>query len=157
MKKKTVSIFVRVISLIVGGMIVYSISLFTLINNHVIAGGVGYVKKILVHDSQGVQNYIDDVITDLKQSTLSLKDSFYNEYEQKGFEPRFVNGICHDVTRYYDADGAIIVDAAGKKVTTTSLGQGDFSKYIKRAIAGEEVSSVFYGRKTSFCSCCFSS
>ena len=145
--KRTVSISVRVISIIIIGMLLYSVALFSVINNKLISGFEGYIQHSLEYESQGVQNYIDEVISDLKRSTESLKDSFYNDFEQRGFEPRFVNDICHNTTKYFDAEGAIIVDANGKKVTTTSLGSVDFTRYIKRAVAGEEVTSVFVDGK----------
>ena len=145
--KKKVSISVRVIGIIVVGMLLYSIALFAVINRQLISGFEGYIQKSLAYESKGVQNYIDEVISDLQRSTESLKDAFYNEYEQRGFEPRFVNDICHNVVKYYDAEGAIIVDSTGKKVTTTSLGSVDFTRYIKRAVAGEEVASAFVDGK----------
>ena len=145
--KKKVSISVRVIGIIVVGMLLYSIALFAVINRQLISGFEGYIQKSLAYESKGVQNYIDEVIADLQRSTESLKDAFYNEYEQRGFEPRFVNDICHNVVKYYDAEGAIIVDSTGKKVTTTSLGSVDFTRYIKRAVAGEEVASAFVDGK----------
>ena len=141
--KKRESVAVRVIGLLFVGMVVYSLALFTVINVQLTNGFQDYLKNTLTYQSEGVQNYIDDISTELKRSTNSLKEAFYDEYETRGFEARFVNDICHQITKYYDAEGAIIVDANGKKVTTTSLGSVDFSKYIKRAIAGEEVSSVF--------------
>ncbi len=146
MKRKG-SVSVRVISLIVVGMLVYSVGLFSIINNQIISGFEGYIKKSLVYDSQGVQNYIDEVTSDLQRSTASLKEAFYNDFEQRGFDPRFVNDICHNVIRYFDAEGAIIVDSTGKKVTTTSLGSVDFSRFINRAVAGEEVASTFIDGK----------
>ena len=145
--KKKVSISVRVIGIIVVGMLLYSIALFAVINRQLVSGFEGYIQKSLAYESKGVQNYIDEVISDLQRSTESLKDAFYNEYEQRGFEPRFVNDICHNVVKYYDAEGAIIVDSTGKKVTTTSLGSVDFTRYIKRAVAGEEVASAFVDGK----------
>ncbi len=146
MKRKG-SVSVRVISLIVVGMLVYSVGLFSIINNQIISGFEGYIKKSLVYDSQGVQDYIDEVTSDLQRSTASLKEAFYNDFEQRGFDPRFVNDICHNVIRYFDAEGAIIVDSTGKKVTTTSLGSVDFSRFINRAVAGEEVASTFIDGK----------
>lgn len=141
--KKRESVAVRVIGLLFVGMVVYSLALFTVINVQLTNGFQDYLQNTLTYQSEGVQNYIDDISAELKRSTNSLKEAFYDEYETRGFEARFVNDICHQITKYYDAEGAIIVDANGKKVTTTSLGSVDFSKYIKRAIAGEEVSSVF--------------
>ena len=141
--KKRESVAVRVIGLLFVGMVVYSLALFTVINVQLTNGFQDYLENTLTYQSEGVQNYIDDISAELKRSTNSLKEAFYDEYETRGFEARFVNDICHQITKYYDAEGAIIVDANGKKVTTTSLGSVDFTKYIKRAIAGEEVSSVF--------------
>ncbi|BDC94385.1 methyl-accepting chemotaxis protein [Treponema bryantii] len=145
--KRNGSVSVRVISLIVVGMLVYSIALFTVINNQIIKGFEGYIEKSLVYDSKGVQDYIDEVTADLQRSTTSLKEAFYNDYEQRGFAPRFVNDICHNIIKYFDAEGAIIVDSTGKKITTTSLGSVDFTRFIKRAVAGEEVASTFIDGK----------
>ena len=145
--KRNGSVSVRVISLIVVGMLVYSIALFTVINNQIIKGFEGYIEKSLIYDSKGVQDYIDEVTADLQRSTASLKEAFYNDYEQRGFDPRFVNDICHNVIKYFDAEGAIIVDSTGKKITTTSLGSVDFTRFIKRAVAGEEVASTFIDGK----------
>ncbi len=145
--KRNGSVSVRVISLIVVGMLVYSIALFTVINNQIIKGFEGYIEKSLVYDSKGVQDYIDEVTADLQRSTASLKEAFYNDYEQRGFAPRFVNDICHNIIKYFDAEGAIIVDSTGKKITTTSLGSVDFTRFIKRAVAGEEVASTFIDGK----------
>ncbi|SEQ64661.1 methyl-accepting chemotaxis protein [Treponema bryantii] len=145
--KRNGSVSVRVISLIVVGMLVYSIALFTVINNQIIKGFEGYIEKSLVYDSKGVQDYIDEVTADLQRSTTSLKEAFYNDYEQRGFAPRFVNDICHNIIKYFDAEGAIIVDSTGKKRTTTSLGSVDFTRFIKRAVAGEEVASTFIDGK----------
>ena len=145
--KRNGSVSVRVISLIVVGMLVYSIALFTVINNQIIKGFEGYIEKSLVYDSKGVQDYIDEVTADLQRSTTSLKEAFYNDYEQRGFDPRFVNDICHNIIKYFDAEGAIIVDSTGKKITTTSLGSVDFTRFIKRAVAGEEVASTFIDGK----------
>ncbi len=145
--KRNGSVSVRVISLIVVGMLVYSIALFTVINNQIIKGFEGYIEKSLVYDSKGVQDYIDEVTADLQRSTASLKEAFYNDYEQRGFDPRFVNDICHNIIKYFDAEGAIIVDSTGKKRTTTSLGSVDFTRFIKRAVAGEEVASTFIDGK----------
>ncbi len=141
--KKRESVAVRVIGLLFVGMIIYSLVLFSVINRQLITGFQDYMENTLVKQSQGVQNYIDEISAELQRSTKSLTDYFYEEYDQKGFSPRFVNDICHRVLRYSDADGAIIVDANGKKVTTTSLGSVDFSRFINRALAGENVSSVF--------------
>ena len=141
--KKRESVAVRVIGLLSVGMIIYSLVLFSVINRQLMTGFQDYMENTLVKQSQGVQNYIDDISAELQRSTKSLTDYFYEEYDQKGFSPRFVNDICHRVLRYSDADGAIIVDANGKKVTTTSLGSVDFSRFINRALAGENVSSVF--------------
>ena len=135
--KRTVSISVKVIGIIIVGMLLYSIALFALINNKLISGFEGYIQNTLKYQSQGVQDVINEAISDLQRSTDSLKASFYEDFETRGFEPRFVNDICHNTTRFFDADGAIIVDTNGKKVTTTSLGSVDFSSYINRAIAGE--------------------
>lgn len=141
--KKRESVAVRVIGLLSVGMIIYSLVLFSVINRQLMTGFQDYMENTLVKQSQGVQNYIDEISAELQRSTKSLTDYFYEEYDQKGFSPRFVNDICHRVLRYSDADGAIIVDANGKKVTTTSLGSVDFSRFINRALAGENVSSVF--------------
>ena len=141
--KRTVSISVIVIGIIIVGMLLYSFVLFSVINRQVVTGFQGYVQNNLKYQSQGVQDYIDEAISDLQRSTESLRNSFTEGYEQKGFDPRFVNDICHNTIRFFDAEGAIIVDANGKKVTTTSLGSVDFSRYIKRAVAGEEVASIF--------------
>ena len=141
--KKRESVAVRVIGLLFVGMIIYSLVLFSVINRQLMTGFQDYMENTLVKQSQGVQNYIDEISAELQRSTKSLTDYFYEEYDQKGFSPRFVNDICHRVLRYSDADGAIIVDANGKKVTTTSLGSVDFSRFINRALAGENVSSVF--------------
>ena len=141
--KKRESVAVRVIGLLSVGMIIYSLVLFSVINRQLMTGFQDYMENTLIKQSEGVQNYIDEISTELQRSTKSLTEYFYEEYEQKGFSPRFVNDICHRVLRYSDADGAIIVDANGKKVTTTSLGSVDFSRFINKAIAGEFVSSVF--------------
>ncbi len=145
--KRTVSVSVKVIGIIIVGMLLYSIALFSLINNKLISGFEGYIQNTLKYQSQGVQDVINEAISDLQRSTDSLKASFYEDFETRGFEPRFVNDICHNTTRFFDADGAIIVDTNGKKVTTTSLGSVDFSSYINRAIAGEEVDSIFVDGK----------
>ena len=145
--KKRESVAVRVIGLLFVGMIIYTLSLFAIMNSQLTSGFQNYMENTLIYQSKGVQNYIDEISSELKRSTNSLKEAFYEEYETRGFEPRFVNDICHQTTKYYDADGAIIVDTNGKKVTTTSLGSVDFSRYINRAIAGEEVSSVFMDGK----------
>jgi methyl-accepting chemotaxis protein len=141
--KRTGSVSVRVIGVIVVGMAAFSIALFAIVNRQLIFGFENYITKSLAYESTGVQKYIDDNIDDLKRSTASLKDSFYEGYAQYGFKTRFVSDICHNVIKYFDADGAIIVDANGNKESTTSLGSVDFSKYIKRALSGEEVESTF--------------
>ena len=145
--KKTASISVKVIGILIVGMLLYSIILFSVINKQVISGFEAYIQNSLEYESKEVQRYIDEAISDLRRSTKSLTESFYNEYEEKGFSPRFVNDICHNTTRYFDADGAIIVDTNGKKVTTTSLGSIDFTSYINRALSGEEVESIFIDGK----------
>ncbi len=145
--KRRESVAVRVIGLLFFGMIIYSIALFSVINRQLMTGFQDYMENTLIKQSEGVQNYIDEISAELQRSTKSLTEYFYEEYEQKGFSPRFVNDICHRVLKYSDADGAIIVDAQGNKVTTTSLGSIDFSRFINRAIKGENVSSVFIDGK----------
>ena len=145
--KRRGSVAVRVIGLLFVGMIVYSLVLFTVINTQLTSGFQDYMENTLIKQSVGVQNYIDEISTELQRSTKSLTDYFYEEYDQKGFAPRFVNDICHRVINYSDAEGAIIVDASGKKVTTTSLGSVDFTRFINRALTGENVSSVFIDGK----------
>ncbi len=145
--KRRGSVAVRVIGLLIAGMIIYSLVLFTVINRQLTEGFLNYIENTLVYQSEGVQNYIDEISADLKRSTASLKESFYEGYPENGFEPRFVNDVCHQVIKYHDAEGAIIVDNTGNKVTTTSLGSVDFSRFIKRAIAGENVSSIFIDGK----------
>ena len=141
------SVSVRVIGVIVVGMLAFSITLFAVINQQLISGFENYIQKSLQHESRGVQDYINESIEDLQRSTKSLKDAFYEGYEENGFSPRFVNDICHNAIRYFDAEGAIIVDTKGNKITTTSLGSIDFTRYIKRAVAGEEVASIFMDGK----------
>lgn len=145
--KRRGSVAVRVIGLLIAGMIVYSLVLFSVINKQLTEGFLNYIENTLVYQSEGVQNYIDEVSADLKRSTASLKETFYEGYPENGFEPRFVNDVCHQVIKYHDAEGAIIVDKNGNKVTTTSLGSVDFSRFIKRAITGENVSSIFIDGK----------
>ena len=145
--KRRGSVAVRVIGLLIAGMIIYSLVLFTVINRQLTEGFLNYIENTLVYQSEGVQNYIDEISADLKRSTASLKESFYEGYPENGFEPRFVNDVCHQVIKYHDAEGAIIVDNNGNKITTTSLGSVDFSRFIKRAIAGENVSSIFIDGK----------
>ena len=145
--KRRGSVAVRVIGLLIAGMIIYSLVLFTVINRQLTEGFLNYIENTLVYQSEGVQNYIDEISADLKRSTASLKESFYEGYPENGFEPRFVNDVCHQVIKYHDAEGAIIVDNTGNKITTTSLGSVDFSRFIKRAIAGENVSSIFIDGK----------
>ncbi len=145
--KRRGSVAVRVIGLLIAGMIIYSLVLFSVINKQLTEGFLNYIDNTLVYQSEGVQNYIDEVSADLKRSTASLKETFYEGYPENGFEPRFVNDVCHQVIKYHDAEGAIIVDKNGNKVTTTSLGSVDFSRFIKRAIAGENVSSIFIDGK----------
>ena len=141
--KKRVSVAVRVIVLLVTGMILYSIALFSVINRQLTSGFLDYMENTLVYQSQGVQNYIDEISANLIRSTKSLKEAFYEGYAENGFSTRFTSDLCHQNTKYYDADGAIIVDAQGRKTSTTSLGSVDFSKYINRALKGEEVASIF--------------
>lgn len=145
--EKRGSVAVRVIGLLIAGMIIYSFSLFSVINRQLMRGFLDYVENTLVYQSKGVQNYIDDISAELKRSTASLKESFYEGYEQYGFNPRFINDVCHQVIKYHDAEGAIIVDNQGNKLTTTSLGSVDFSRFIKRAVSGENVSSIFIDGK----------
>ena len=145
--KRRESVAVRVIGLLMIGMIVYSLTLFMVINRQLTSGFQDYMENTLIYQSEGVQNYIDEISAELNRSTKSLKESFYEEFDKKGFEPRFLNDICHRVIKYSDAEGAIIVDSKGNKITTTSLGSVDFSRFIKRAVAGEEVSSVFVDGK----------
>lgn len=145
--KRRGSVAVRVIGLLIAGMIIYSLVLFTVINRQLTEGFLNYIENTLVYQSEGVQNYIDEISADLKRSTASLKESFNEGYPENGFEPRFVNDVCHQVIKYHDAEGAIIVDNNGNKITTTSLGSVDFSRFIKRAIAGENVSSIFIDGK----------
>ena len=145
--KKRESVVVRVIGLLLLGMVVYSLSLFAVMNRQLSSGFLNYMENTLIYQSKGVQDYIEEISTELKRSTASLKEAFYDGYETRGFEPRFVNDVCHQVTKYYNAEGAIIVDNNGRKVTTTSLGSVDFSRFIKRAVAGEEVSSIFMDGK----------
>ena len=145
--KRRGSVAVRVIGLLIAGMIIYSLILFTVINRQLTEGFLNYIENTLVYQSEGVQNYIDEISADLRRSTASLKESFYEGYPENGFEPRFVNDVCHQVIKYHDAEGAIIVDNTGTKITTTSLGSVDFSRFIKRAIAGENVSSIFIDGK----------
>ncbi len=145
--KRTGSISVRVIGVIVIGMLGFSITLFSVVNHQLITGFEDYILNNLEYESKGVQNFINENIDDLKRSTTSIKDSFAEGYSQNGFDTRFVNDICHNAMKYFDTDGAIIVDSTGKKMTTTSLGSIDFTKYIKRAITGEEVASIFMDGK----------
>ena len=145
--KRRGSVAVRVIGLLIAGMIIYSLILFTVINKQLTEGFLNYIENTLVYQSEGVQNYIDEISADLKRSTASLKESFYEGYPANGFEPRFVNDVCHQVMKYHDAEGAIIVDKYGTKITTTSLGSVDFTRFIKRAVAGENVSSIFLDGK----------
>ena len=145
--KRRESVAVRVIGLLVVGMIIYSLTLFSVINRRLTSGFLNYMENTLVYQSEGVQNYIDDISAELRRSTASLKESFNEGYSQHGLESRFLNEICHQVIKYYDAEGAIIVDMNGKKLTTTSLGSVDFSRFINRAVAGEEVSSIFIDGK----------
>ena len=145
--KRRESVAVRVIGLLVVGMIIYSLTLFSVINRQLTSGFLNYMENTLVYQSEGVQNYIDDISAELRRSTASLKESFNEGYAQHGLGSRFLNEICHQVIKYYDAEGAIIVDMNGKKLTTTSLGSVDFSRFINRAVAGEEVSSIFIDGK----------
>lgn len=109
--KRRESVAVRVIGLLVAGMIIYSLTLFSVINRQLMSGFQDYMENTLIYQSEGVQNYIDDISTELKRSTKSLTDSFYEGYPVHGFAPVFLNDLCHNVTKYYDCDGAIIVDS----------------------------------------------
>ena len=74
--KRRESVAVRVIGLLVVGMIIYSLTLFSVINRRLTSGFLNYMENTLVYQSEGVQNYIDDISAELRRSTASLKESF---------------------------------------------------------------------------------
>ena len=88
--KRRGSVAVRVIGLLIAGMIIYSLVLFSVINKQLTEGFLNYIENTLVYQSEGVQNYIDEVSADLKRSTASLKETFYEGYPENGCEPRFL-------------------------------------------------------------------
>jgi hypothetical protein len=75
--KKRESVAVRVIGLLFVGMIIYSLVLFSVINRQLITGFQDYMENTLVKQSQGVQNYIDEISAELQRSTKSLAEYFY--------------------------------------------------------------------------------
>ena len=82
--KRRESVAVRVIGLLFVGMIIYSLVLFSVINRQLTSGFQNYMQNTLINQSKGVQNYIDEISAELKRSTASLKESFYEEYETRG-------------------------------------------------------------------------
>lgn len=134
--RKIHSVGFRVIGSLVGGMVVFSIALFLVINFRLESGVTSYIEETLVNQSEGVNLILDDMSTNLRNAANWLADVCAEGYEQNGFKPMFVNELCHQTVTYYNAGNAAIFDREGRKMSTTNLGAFDLSGYVSKALAG---------------------
>ena len=93
--KRRGSVAVRVIGLLIAGMIIYSLVLFTVINRQLTEGFLNYIENTLVYQSEGVQNYIDDISAQGQELLNVIRDITEDEllYEQVYFNFNFVKNI----------------------------------------------------------------
>ena len=83
--KKRESVAVRVIGLLFVGMIIYSLVLFSVINRQLITGFQDYMENTLIKQSEGVQNYIDEISAELQRQQKVLQIIFMKNTIRRDF------------------------------------------------------------------------
>ena len=129
--KKRESVAVRVIGLLFVGMIIYSLVLFSVINRQLITGFQDYMENTLVKQSQGVQNYIDEISAELQRSTKSLTDYFYEEYDGKSDRDSNIGGTATLTAGSIKGNAEVTGTKGGTAILTVGSVNGNASVNAK--------------------------
>lgn len=141
-KEKFNSAETKVLAFFVASIILYSILLFILIGERLNSGLIKNAQQTLENHQTNVLVEIDNATENLHNTLLWLQNAYQNDYEEKGEDATFINGLCRTAMKFFGLKNVIFLDADGNQISSRQFGFGELSELVEQAAEGDEVYDI---------------
>ncbi|MDD7459103.1 MAG: methyl-accepting chemotaxis protein [Treponema sp.] len=142
-KEKRTSVARRIIVLLVAGIVVYSVCLFSIIHSQMNKGFEKFFQNELEPQSRIITQEFNSVLSKLDHTVTWAKNNYEKNFAQHGVDIDYASKIASDACQFFNAYSLCIYDSRGVQQTSLNYGIIHNTELIRLALRGESISEVY--------------
>ena len=130
------SVAFKMISVIVVGLILYSVILFNVISGQLNKGFTTYIETNLARYEEVVDTEIEELKAENKKGIDWVNYVYQNQYGNREFASFIINSLCESAKKTYKMDTIVFFDNYGKQLSDSKYGAERATDEVKAAFTG---------------------
>lgn len=142
MFKKFQSVVTQIITIMVLGIVAYSVCIFAVTGNQLEKGLIAFFEEDVASEKNSVALKVEEKVEDIVAITKSIATSYDFNYEDNGEDARFIEHMCGVALTDFGVSSIAFYDRNGHQISDNRYNTIDGSDYVRQALGGTSTKEV---------------
>lgn len=142
MFKKIRTVSFQLISIMVAGILAYSICIFVTTNNQLEKGLIEFFKEDVYDEVESVTTRFSEKVEEISLVTKVIRAAYEAHYAEDGLDIEFINTLCQNSASEHDFDSIAFYDRSGNLLSSNKFNLIDSSIFVQTALNGNSKEEV---------------
>ena len=142
MFKKFQSVVTQIITIMVLGIVAYSVCIFAVTGNQLEKGLIDFFEEDVVGEQISIALKVEEKVEDIVAITKSIATSYDFNYEDNGEDARFIEHMCGVALTDFGVSSIAFYDRNGHQISDNRYNTIDGSDYVRQALSGTSTKEV---------------
>lgn len=142
MFKKFQSVVTQIITIMVLGIVAYSVCIFAVTGNQLEKGLIAFFEEDVASEKNSVALKVEEKVEDIVAITKSIATSYDFNYEDNGEDARFIEHMCGVALTDFGVSSIAFYDRNGHQISDNRYNTIDGSDYVRQALNGTSTKEI---------------
>ena len=142
MFKKFQSVVTQIITIMVLGIVAYSVCIFAVTGNQLEKGLIDFFEEDVASEQVSIALKVEEKVEDIVAITKSIATSYDFNYEDNGEDARFIEHMCGVALTDFGVSSIAFYDRNGHQISDNRYNTIDGSDYVRQALSGTSTKEV---------------
>ena len=142
MFKKIRTVSFQLISIMVAGILAYSICIFVTTNSQLEKGLIEFFKQDIYDEVESVTTRFSEKVEEISLVTKVIRAAYEAHYAENGLDVEFINTLCQNSASEHDFDSIAFYDLRGNLLSSNKFNLIDSSIFVQTALNGNSKEEV---------------
>lgn len=142
MFKKFQSVVTQIITIMVLGIVAYSVCIFAVTGNQLEKGLIDFFEEDVAREQVSIALKVEEKVEDIVAITKSIATSYDFNYEDNGEDARFIEHMCGVALTDFGVSSIAFYDRNGHQISDNRYNTIDGSDYVRQALGGTSTKEV---------------
>ena len=142
MFKKFQSVVTQIITIMVLGIVAYSVCIFAVTGNQLEKGLIDFFEEDVASEQVSIALKVEEKVEDIVAITKSIATSYDFNYEDNGEDARFIEHMCGVALTDFGVSSIAFYDRNGHQISDNRYNTIDGSDYVRQALGGTSTKEV---------------